>query len=91
MQFDWEPDKAAENVGKHQGVTFEEAQAVFADPLSRTLLDPEHSEGEVRYLEIGYSNRNRLLIVCYTERQGRIRIINVRPLTRKERRLYEEG
>jgi len=64
MQFDWDSDKAVENVEKHQGVTFEEAQTVFADSLSRILLDPEHSAGEGRYLEIGYSNRNRLLIVC---------------------------
>jgi uncharacterized protein len=90
MPFAWDPEKAAENVGKH-GVAFEEALTVFADPLSKTLLDPEHSEGEERYLEVGYSSQGRLLIVSYTERQEQIRIISVRLATRKERQHYEEN
>ena len=91
LPIDWDPEKAAENISRHQGVTFEEGSTVFQDPLSKTFLDPQHSEGEGRYLEVGYSNRGRLLIVSYTERQGRIRIINARRVTRKERRLYEAG
>jgi uncharacterized protein len=89
MPFEWDPEKAAENVRKH-GVPFEEAETVFDDPLSKTLLDPDHSEGEERYLEIGYSSRRRLLLVSYSERQGRVRIISARRVTRRERRSYEE-
>jgi uncharacterized DUF497 family protein len=88
--FDWDPDKAAENLRRHR-VSFEEAATIFRDPLSQTFPDPEHSEGEERYLDIGHSERGRLLIVSYTERQGQVRIISARLATRKERRSYEEG
>ena len=90
MLFAWDEDKAKENQRKHR-VTFEEAETVFGDPLAKRFLDPDHSEGEERYLEIGHSDKRRLLIVSYTERQGRIWIISCRPATRKERRDYEEG
>jgi uncharacterized protein len=89
MQFDWDPDKAAENIRRHRGVTFEEGQTVFNDPLAMTLPDPEHSEGEERYLRLGYSTRQRLLVVSYTERQGKTRIISARKAMRKERQTYE--
>ena len=89
MPFEWDAEKAAENLRRH-GIPFEEAETVFDDPLSQTLLDPDHSEGEERYLEIGYSRRRRLLLVSYTERQGRVRIISARRATRKERQSYEE-
>ena len=91
MLFAWAPAKAAENIRKHRGVTFEEASTVFADPCAVTMPDPEHSEGEERYLKLGYSTRQRLLVVSYTERQERIRIIRARQATRIERRSYEEG
>ena len=90
MLFAWDEDKAKENQRKHR-VTFEEAETVFDDPLAKTFLDPDHSEGEERYLEIGRSAKERLLIVSYTERHERIRIISCRLATRKERRDYEEG
>jgi uncharacterized DUF497 family protein len=89
VEFEWDPDKAAENSRKHQ-VTFEEARTVFQDAMARTLPDPVHSFGEVRELTLGYSTRGRLLLVSHTERQGRVRIISVRRVTRQERRLYEE-
>jgi len=91
MSFAWDPAKAAENISKHRGVTFEEASTVFADPFAVTMPDPEHSEGEERYLKPGYSTRQRLLVVSYTGRQERIRIISARQATRTERRSYEEG
>ena len=91
MSFEWEPAKAAENIRKHWGVTFEEASTVFDDPFAVTMPDPEHSEGEERYLKLGYSTRQRLLVVSYTERQERTRIISARQATRTERRIYEEG
>lgn len=91
MSFAWDPAKAAENIRKHRGVTFEEASTVFDDPFAVTMPDPEHSEGEERYLKLGYSTRQRLLVVSYTERQERIRIISARQATRTERRIYEEG
>jgi uncharacterized protein len=54
MLFAWDEDKAEENERKHR-VTFVEAETVFDEPLAKTFLDPDHSEGEERYLEIGHS------------------------------------
>jgi hypothetical protein len=92
MEFDWDPNKAASNLKKHK-VSFEEAATVFGDPLSITVPDPDHSWEEDRYLTVGPSDHGRLLIVAHTEEEGseRIRIISARPLTRRERKAYEEG
>ena len=90
MEFEWDPDKARENLTKH-GVDFAEASTVFGDPLEVTISDPEHSEGEARFLSLGLSGANRLLVVAYTERDGKIRIIHARVAGPKERRSYESG
>ena len=90
MEFEWDPKKAALNLKRH-GVSFQEAATVFGDPLSITVLDPDHSFEENRYIIVGQSHRGRLLIVSYTERGDRIRIISARELTRQERKAYEEG
>ena len=89
MEFEWDPDKAGENRRKHD-VEFVEATTVFADPLSITVPDPDHSETENRLIIIGYSNRFRPLIVSHTDRGGRVRIISARQLTSTERQDYEE-
>ena len=88
MQFTWDPTKAAKNVEKHD-VSFEEAQTVFDDPLYVDFFDPDHSEDEDRYLIVGKSIEERLLIVSYTERGDAIRIITARDVTRSEREAYE--
>jgi uncharacterized protein len=89
MGFEWNPGKAAKNLASH-GVSFEEAATVFADPLSWTFPDPDHSLGEQRYLSIGLSAQGRILMVVHTERDEAIRIISARGATRPERRYYEE-
>jgi uncharacterized DUF497 family protein len=88
MEFEWDADKAASNVAKH-GVTFAEAMTVFGDPLELAIVDPDHSEGELRFLSIGLSAAGQLLVVAYTEREGRTRIINAREATSRERKQYE--
>lgn len=88
MEFEWDPDKAAENLTKH-GVDFVEASTIFGDPLEVTIPDPAHSEGEARFLSLGLSATDRVLVVAYTEREGRIRIIHARVAEPKERRTYE--
>jgi hypothetical protein len=88
MDFEWDAQKAASNVAKH-GVTFPEAMTVFGDPLELAIADPHHSEDESRFLSMGLSTTGRLLVVAYTERQGRVRIISAREATPKERRQYE--
>jgi uncharacterized DUF497 family protein len=90
MQFEWNKNKAVKNLSKH-GVSFEEAKTVFDDPLYVDFYDPDHSEGEERYLIVGESDRGRLLIVSYTERGDSVRLISAREVTRTEREAYEEG
>jgi uncharacterized DUF497 family protein len=90
MQFEWDKNKAAKNLSKHE-VSFEEAKTVFDDPLYVDFYDPDHSEKEERYLIVGESNRRRLLIVSYTEKEKAIRLISAREVTRSEREAYEEG
>ena len=90
MTYEWGPVKAAVNVKKHR-VTFEEAASVFLDPSALTFWDPDHSEDEDREITIGRSARQRVLFVAHTAREGRVRIINARRSTRRERRQYEEG
>jgi uncharacterized DUF497 family protein len=88
MEFEWDAERAVSNVAKH-GVTFPEAMTVFGDPLELAIADPHHSEGEFRFLSMGRSAVGRLLVVAYTEREGRTRIINAREATSRERRQYE--
>ena len=90
LQFEWDSEKAHSNQHKHK-VTFEEAATVFADALSITVSDPDHSEYEERYITVGLSQRHRLLMVAHTERGGRIRIISARELTKMEKSDYEQG
>lgn len=88
MQFEWDPAKATENASKH-GVDFVEAMTVFGDPLEVIISDPDHSVGEQRFLSMGISVAGRLLVVAYTEREGRIRLISAREATARERKSYE--
>jgi uncharacterized DUF497 family protein len=90
MEFEWDPDKAARNVAKH-GVAFGEAATIFGDPRALTFADPDHSDDEDRFLTFGQSAEGHLLIVSHTDREERTRIISARRVTRKERRIYEQG
>ena len=89
LEFEWDPVKAALNLRNH-GVSFDEATTVLRDTLSITIADPDHSNSEDRFIDIGMSHRGQLLVVSYTERGDRIRIISARPPTRAERKSYEE-
>jgi len=88
--FEWDPAKAVANERAH-GVSFEEAATAFKDPLAKIHSDPDHSEAEARAILIGHSGVGRLLLVAFTDRQGRIRLISARATTRRERREYEES
>jgi uncharacterized protein len=90
MEFEWNLDKAELNLEKH-GISFQEAATIFNDPLSITFPDPEHSIGENRYVIIGISGFEQLLVVSHTDRGEKVRIISARKATRQERRFYEEG
>lgn len=90
MDFEWDEGKAALNIKKHQ-VAFEEAATVFADPLSMTVPDSDHSIEEDRLITMGTSNRGRVLIVSSTDREDRVRIVSARKATRHERKIYEKA
>jgi uncharacterized DUF497 family protein len=90
MEFEWDADKASRNFAKH-GVQFAEAGTVFGDPLALTFHDPDHSQDEDRFLTFGHSTSGRLLVVSHTDRGDTIRIISAREVTRRERKIYEEG
>lgn len=90
LLFEWDPVKAKTNVENH-GISFDEACTAFKDVLSLTIYDPLHSEQEDRFVLIGASVANRLLVVVHTERDDHIRIISARKATRKEQKQYEEN
>jgi uncharacterized DUF497 family protein len=90
MDFEWDPEKDEANQRKH-GVSFDEASTVFGDPLALTIIDPDHSEHEQRFLTTGTSARQRLIIVAHTDRADRIRLIGARAVSAAERRTYERG
>jgi len=90
MEFEWSAEKAKINFKKHN-VSFQEAGTVFNDPLSLTFPDPDHSIEESRYIIIGMSRLEKVLVVAHTDRGTNIRIISARKATPKERRFYEQG
>jgi uncharacterized protein len=89
MEFEWNKVKAKANSAKH-GVSFAEAKTVFDDPFFVDFYDPDHSDDEERYIIVGQSERGRLLVVSYTERNQKIRLISAREATRMEKVAYEE-
>jgi uncharacterized DUF497 family protein len=87
--FEWDRKKAELNLRKHS-VGFDEASTVFGDPLALLMPDPDHSDGEMRYILLGMSNQQRLLVVAFAERPPRTRLISARLAARRERRKYEK-
>jgi uncharacterized DUF497 family protein len=88
VKFQWDPNKAAENLTKH-AVSFEEGSTVFGDPLAATVPDPDHSVEEQRFVTIGLSASQKLLVVVHSDRDDDIRIISVRRATPSEKKRYE--
>ena len=90
LRFEWDTEKAARNMERHQ-VSFEEAATVLDDPMFITLVDEEHSQDEERYVTLGLSSRGRLLMLAHTDREGQVRIISARQATKKEEQFYAEA
>ena len=91
ISFSWNGEKDRENQRKH-GVSFKEASTAFSDENARLKHDPEHSQGEDRFILLGFSSTLRLLVVshAYRKDEREIRIISARKATRSERRQYGE-
>jgi uncharacterized protein len=93
--FVWDPDKADANRRKH-GVTFEQATALFRDPLALSRFDEEHSQNEERWITLGQSEAGALLVAIHTFEElapnaAQVRLISAREATPDERRQYETG
>ena len=89
LAFEWDDEKSKSNFRKHR-ISFEEAKTVFNDPFAITIDDPDHSDEEERYIDIGISSKGRMFVLWYAERNENIRIIGCRKATKKERRAYED-
>jgi uncharacterized DUF497 family protein len=92
--FGWDPAKAASNAVKH-GATFEEAMAVFRDPLARSILERDSAPGEERWVTVGATTSGNLLVVVHTWSdidgdRAAVRIISARRPTSHEARQYRE-
>ena len=90
LEFEWDVRKAEENLRKHR-VSFQEAITIFSDFLSLTIPDPLHSRTEERWVTIGHSEKQRLLVVVHTEKGNVVRIISARKTTSYERKTYESS
>ena len=86
VDFEWDPDKAANNLRKHGG-RFAEAATVFEDDSMLTM--PDDQPDEERFVALGIGSMGRVLVVVCTTRADRIRIISARKATRQERLQYE--
>ncbi len=89
MDFEWDQIKESANQKKH-GISFNEASEVFSDEYSSCIPDPDHSYGEERFLLFGISLKGNYFVVSFVERIAAVRIISARPMTRQERKAYEQ-
>ena len=92
LKFEWDENKNTINKRKH-GISFEEAKTVFYDDDAILFDDPEHSQGEERFLIIGVTETEKVCIVshCYRDKDNTIRIISARKATNNEKQTYVEG
>lgn len=89
IKFDWDQWNLQKNEIKH-GVSTLEAESVFFDVRYCLYLDEKHSNStEKRYLLYGRSSENRILMIGFTIRKGKVRIITARTASKKERAIYE--
>ena len=93
MKFEWDTDKEKINIKKH-GVSFEQASYVFADRFALSKFDDEHSSNEERWIILGKSIHETLLLVVHTFRDVDglefVRVISARKATKKEKQAYEK-
>lgn len=89
IRFDWDQWNVQKNEQKH-GVSRLEAESAFFDPNYRLFRDKVHSRTEERYILFGRSLENRVLMIGFTLRTNKVRIITARAASRKERKIYEK-
>jgi len=89
MKIEFDPDKAAANPLKHDGVSFEEASPVLLDPYALTLEDRD-ADGEQRWVTLGMGGKGRILVVVWTLRDDSVRLISAWKASQPQRRRYEQ-
>jgi uncharacterized DUF497 family protein len=93
MKFEWDRKKENINIKKH-AISFEQASYVFADPFALNRYDEEHSEDEERWILLGKSLNQTILLVAHTFRDNDgkefVRIISARRATKREEKAYKE-
>jgi uncharacterized DUF497 family protein len=90
MKYEWDENKNLKNIKDHEGISFEEAQTVWADLMAQEYYDEEHSTAEDRFIIIGHSVKSRILMVVFCERtEDIIRIISARKATNREIKDWE--
>lgn len=90
IEFEWDQWNIQKNELKH-GVSSTEAESCFFDASYLLVKDLKHSVSEKRFILLGWSSERRVLLIGFTLRQRKIRIITARPASRKERSVYEEA
>lgn len=86
VDIEFDPSKAVSNVRKH-GVSFADAEQALRDPLALTIEDPD-AESEQRFVSLGMDSLGRVLVVVYTLRGERVRLISARKASRGESEQY---
>lgn len=90
LSFDWDKYNQFKNWEKHR-VDYRECEQVFFNKPINFLYDKKHSQKEERFIALGITDKKRKLIITFTIRDNKIRIISARNQSRKERRLYEQS
>jgi hypothetical protein len=94
MKFDWDSKKESSNKRKHN-ISFSDAKEIFLDPFHLSISDDYHSQEEERWITIGSTINNKIIVVCHTyrfmENEEVIRIISARAATSREKRQYVKG
>lgn len=88
LEFDWNKHNQFKNWEKHK-VDYQECEQVFFNKPVNFLYDKKHSQKEKRFIALGTTDRGRKLIITFTIRNKKIRVISARNQSQKERRLYE--
>jgi uncharacterized protein len=82
---EWDPAKAEANIAEH-GVDFADAEIVFDNPYLH--VEDTDAAGEQRFNALGMDGQGRLLVVTYTYREDKKRIISAKKANGKQRRQY---
>ena len=93
MKFEWDSKKELLNIQKHK-ISFEQASYVFSDPYALSQYDVEHSDEEDRWVLLGQSLNQALLVVVhkFINESGIeiVRIISARKATKNEMKTYQQ-